>query len=37
MDLMGFMKSNNVEKSGVWPGKEEAYKEFVKEEKTEED
>lgn len=37
MDLMGFMKSNNVEKSGIWPGKEEAYKEFSKEEKTEED
>lgn len=25
MDLMGFMKSNNVETSGVWPEKEDAF------------
>lgn len=25
MDLMGFMKNNNVEKSGVWEGKEEEF------------
>ena len=28
MDLMAFMKSNKMEKSGVWTGKEEAYAEF---------
>lgn len=28
IDLMAFMKSNNVETSGVWKGHEEAYKEF---------
>lgn len=28
MDLMSFMKSNNVETSGVWTDKEEAYEEF---------
>lgn len=28
MDLVGFMKSNNVEKSGIWEGKEEAFKKF---------
>jgi hypothetical protein len=28
MDLMGFMKSGGMEKSGVWKGKEEAYEEF---------
>lgn len=28
MDLMGFMKTNNVETSGVWEGKEELYEEF---------
>lgn len=28
MDLMGFMKSNNIETSGIWTGKEEAYQEF---------
>jgi hypothetical protein len=30
MDLMSFMKTNNVETSGVWVGKEEDYKEFSK-------
>jgi len=30
MDLMSFMKNNNVEKSGVWEGKEESYKKFLK-------
>jgi peptide subunit release factor 1 (eRF1) len=29
MDLMGFMKQNKMEKSGVWEGKEEAYEEFA--------
>lgn len=28
MDLMGFMKNNNVETSGVWPDQEDAYEEF---------
>lgn len=28
IDLMGFMKSNNIEKSGIWPGHEEAFKKF---------
>jgi hypothetical protein len=28
MDLMGFMKNNNVETSGIWEGKEDAYEEF---------
>jgi len=28
MDLMGFMKQNNVETSGVWEGREDAYKAF---------
>ena len=28
MDLMGFMKNNNVETSGVWEGQEEAYRAF---------
>lgn len=28
MDLMSFMKSNNVETSGIWTGKEEAFQEF---------
>lgn len=28
MDLMGFMKNNNAETSGVWEGKEDAYDEF---------
>lgn len=42
MDLMAFMKSNNVEKSGVWTGKEEVYaeysaKKFKKEDKKKED
>jgi hypothetical protein len=30
MDLMDFMKTNNMESSGVWPEKEEAFKEFSK-------
>jgi len=30
MDLMSFMKTNNVEKSGIWKGKEEAYEKFIK-------
>jgi len=34
MDLMGFMKSNSVETSGVWPDKEDAYKEFSNKDKT---
>lgn len=25
MDLMGFMKTNNVETSGIWDGREEEY------------
>lgn len=29
MDLMGFMKQNNMEASGVWEGKEESYEEFA--------
>lgn len=29
MDLMGFMKNNNVETSGVWPEQENAYEEFA--------
>ena len=28
MDLMGFMKKQGMEKSGVWEGKEDAYIEF---------
>lgn len=32
MDLMAFMKTNNVEKSGIWPGQEKAYAEFLDEE-----
>ena len=28
MDLMGFMKDNNMETSGVWEGQEDAYKEY---------
>lgn len=28
MDLMGFMKSNNVETSSVWPEREDDYKEY---------
>jgi DNA-directed RNA polymerase subunit RPC12/RpoP len=28
MDLMGFMKNNNKETSGVWEGHEEAYEEY---------
>ena len=28
MDLMGFMKDNNVETSGVWSGQEEVYKSY---------
>jgi hypothetical protein len=28
MDLVDFMKANNVETSGIWANKEEAYKEF---------
>lgn len=30
MDLMSFMKTNNVETSGVWEGKEKCYEEFSK-------
>jgi len=28
MNLMSFMKANNVETSGIWPEKEEAYTEY---------
>ena len=28
MDLMSFMKNNNMETSGVWEGKEEAYEDY---------
>ena len=28
LDLMDFMKTNNVETSGVWEGHEESYEEF---------
>ena len=28
MDLMGFMKNNNMEKSGIWEGQEEAFQKF---------
>lgn len=28
MDLMSFMKNNNVEKSGVWTGQEESFDKF---------
>lgn len=28
MDLMSFMKTNNVETSGIWEGKEDSYKKF---------
>lgn len=28
MDLMGFMKNNNVETSGIWEGKEEEFAAF---------
>jgi len=30
MDLMGFMKNNSIETSGIWEGKDEAYEEFAK-------
>jgi hypothetical protein len=33
MNLMEFMKNNNVETSGVWPGQEKAYVEFSAKEK----
>ena len=33
LDLMGFMKANKVEVSGIWEGKEEAYTEFVEKDK----
>ena len=33
MNLMDFMKSNNVETSGIWPGQEKAYVEFSAKEK----
>lgn len=33
LDLMQFMQTNNVEKSGVWKGQEDAYKEFSSKEK----
>ena len=36
MNLMGFMKANNVETSGVWPEKEEAYVEYSEREDKEE-
>ena len=39
MDLMEFMKRNNMEKSGVWEGQEQAFTEYsakMKEEKCEE-
>jgi hypothetical protein len=29
MDLMAFMKSNNVETSGIWEGKEDDYAEYA--------
>ena len=29
MDLMGFMKNNNMETSGVWPEQEKAYEEYA--------
>jgi len=29
LDVMGFMKANKVETSGVWEGQQEAYAEFV--------
>lgn len=28
MDLMGFMKNSGVEKSGVWPGKDQEFAEY---------
>ncbi len=31
MNLMGFMVANEIETSGVWPGKEAEYTEFNKE------
>ncbi len=36
MNLMGFMKASNMEKSGVCPGKEDLYKEYLDKENTEE-
>ena len=35
MDLMGFMKNNNMETSGVWEGREEEYASFKKDVKGE--
>jgi hypothetical protein len=35
MQLMEFMKSNNVETSGVWPGQEDAHTEFAAKKKME--
>lgn len=29
MNLMGFMQSNQIETSGIWPDKDEEYKEFT--------
>ena len=36
LDLMDFMKNNNVETSGVWPEQEEAYTEYSAKMKKEE-
>jgi len=36
MDLMGFMKNNNVEQSGVWEGKDEEYASFQNKDEVEE-
>ena len=35
MNLMGFMKASNMEKSGVCPGKEDLYKEYLAKEDAE--
>ena len=35
MNLMGFMKATNMEKSGVCPGKEDLYKEYLDKENAE--
>lgn len=37
MDLMGFMKNNSVETSGVWEGQEEAYTKYTKPEEDSDD
>jgi hypothetical protein len=36
MDLMGFMKQNNMESSGIWEGREEEFASYEKKDTAEE-